>query len=177
MEWDYWKWLFRGINGQMGLAKFFDRWMIVHAILAFLGAKFITVPLQEVSTTLMLPFASIFIGLSFALAGNAQTLLLSKELRKLFNQHPDGLKNYLYTFQTSILILLVLLIGWGAAGFGMFSIANAYHMQFSVKVVLYFLSSVALRECWHVVLGSQILVLYKYFLEELSDGSDSTQEK
>jgi hypothetical protein len=93
MGWDYWKWFFKGINGQAGIAKFFDRWLIVHAIIAFACAKYIAVPLHEVSTTLMLPLASIFIGLSFALAGNAQTLLLSKELKRLFNEHQDGLKN------------------------------------------------------------------------------------
>jgi len=180
MKWDYWKWLFKGLNGKAGLRKFLDVWIIFHALIAYALSEIITMPLHDVSRTLMLPIASIFIGLSFAWAGNAQALLQTEELKKLFENHTDGLKNYIYTFQTSILIILVLLVGWGLAGLQVFQGVYVPYLPRLPELVLYFISSLAFRECWHVVLGSQILILQRLNIQNIladENNLDNSKDK
>lgn len=173
MRWHFWKWFFQGLNGKPGLLRLFDRWLVLHVGVGFGLAWLVEVPLHEAARTLILPLAGIFIGLSFAWAGNAQALLQTKKIEAIAGYHPDGIRHYVYTFQLAILILLVTLIAWGLAGLEVVSSESlrrkfslSYHTRhaasYLVEAFLYFLSSLTLRECWHVVLGSQSLILLRH---------------
>lgn len=165
MKWRFWRWLFVGLDSKKpGFFNFIDRWLIVHITVALLLAFFVSVGVKEASATVLLPLASIFIGLSFAWAGNAQALLQESEIEKLTESHPDGIESYLYTFQLAILVILITLVAWGMAGLGLFEAAflKISCLQYLVKFLLYLLASITLRECWHVVLGSQIMILSRY---------------
>jgi len=159
MKWRYWTWLFKGLNGKPGIAKFLNVWLLLHIAVATALAIWISIPLAEVARTMMLPLAGIFIGLSFAWAGNAQALLQTDEIEKLAEQHEDGIENYIYTFQTAILAILLSLVGWGLAGLKAFDANSLSIIAPFVEWILYLISSIALRECWHVILGSQLLIL------------------
>lgn len=162
MKWRYWTWLFRGLQGKPGIFKLWDRWFVLHILIAILMAFWISVPIDRAAQTLMLPLAGIFVGLSFAWAGNAQALLQSDEIERLAKQHDDGIENYIYTFQTAILTILLALVGWGLAGLRAFSVHCPVPLETIMEGVLYLISSIAFRECWSVVLGSQILILMRY---------------
>ncbi len=171
MKWRYWTWLFKGLNGKPGIVKFWNRWLFLHIAIATALTIWISMPLAEVARTMMLPLAGIFIGLSFAWAGNAQALLQSDEIEKMVEKHEDGIENYIYTFQTAILVILISLIGWGLAGLEAFSSVPHCYITFA----LYLISSIALRECWHVVLGSQLMILARYKIKQADVSTDTNE--
>ncbi len=164
----YWRWLFLGLNGDSGISKFFDRWIFFHLAIGLSLAALVSGSLTDISKTLMLPLASIFVGLSFAWSGNVQALLQSDEIEKMIKHHPDGLENYIYTFQTAILVILLSLIAWGIVGLHP-TIGNTpinYVIKFMIKFLMYSLSSIALRECWQVISGGQLLLLMRHIIKE-----------
>lgn len=124
-----------------------------------------SVPLSasKAANTVLLPLAGIFIGLTFAWAGNAQALLQSSEIDDLTKYHPGGFEEFVHVFQLAILVLLGTLVGWGIAGLEVFDATwptpHRIRTYFAVRSTLYASASIALRECWHVVLGSQLLLL------------------
>ena len=162
MRWQFWKWLFLGLEGKAGFRLLTDRWLIVHIIVGLMLSYFVKVPLHEAAQTVLLPLAGIFVGLSFAWAGNAQALLQSSEIEELSEYDKDGIQKFIYNFQLSILIILITMISWGLAGLKLFSACHNYILIIAIEVILYFLSSLTMRECWHVVLGSQMLILSRH---------------
>ncbi|MHA7834041.1 MAG: hypothetical protein ACX94A_06120 [Algiphilus sp.] len=132
----------------------------------FLFAFILPIPLDKAGTGLLLPLAGIFIGLSFAWGGNTQALLQSEEIQSMAKFRDGGFVEYLYTYQAAILLILVSLLFWAVAGLGVFDKVwptqeneGWYKM---VTGVLFFFASATLRECWHVVLGSQALLLARF---------------
>lgn len=156
----YWEWLFSS-----GYKRFFDAWLILHIVVAFVLAEFVPLPLYEASKGLLLPTVGILIGLSFAWSGNALALLSSTEIQDLSSHHDGGIVEYAYVLLTSILSLIVTLVGWGFAGLNIFDSVwpgeSSRVLYFVVKVFLYFILSLSIRECWQVVLGTQMLLLLK----------------
>jgi len=136
--------------------------MVVGGALAII----VPLPLKEAATSLLLPVAGIFIGLSFAWGGNAQALLQSSEVEALSGFKAGGYEDYVYAFQAAILVILVTLGLWGLAGLGVFDFvwpADSGGWPYTVVAsVLYFFVSLTLRECWHVVLGAQSLLLIRF---------------
>ena len=109
--------------------------------------------------------------MSFAWVGNAMAIVQSPEIEKLSEKNPAGYEVYAYTFQTAILALLVCLVLWGIAGLGVFGTMSSWDSSgWSYDVaawVLYGTVSLAIRECWHVVLGAQLLLLYQQAIRKL----------
>lgn len=165
MRWQYWKWFFFGIDAsKSGLLSLFDRWIFLHLIIAVALMALIETSIKNAASTVLLPLASIFIGLSFAWAGNAQALMQTDEITELSDYLQGGLPIYAYKFQTAILVILITLSAWGLGGLGVFenTIFLNTKIQNSIEITLYFLASFTLRECWHVVLGSQVMLIMRY---------------
>lgn len=158
---NYWPWLFWGDKQKPGIYKFWDRWLAAHLLAGLALALLLPIGLKEASSAFLLPLASIFIGLAFAWGGNAQALLQTEEIEELSTHHDGGIENYVYTYQTAILVILVTLVLWGFAGIGIYDSLFACCPTgiFATKVFLFFMASLTLRECWHVVLGSQFLLI------------------
>jgi hypothetical protein len=109
--------------------------------------------------------AAVFVGMSFAWVGTALSLIQTTEIESLAEQQSGGIEAYVYPFQTAILVLLTALVGWGIAGLGVFDrkctlYCPSWGYQ-AVSASMYGLASLTIRECWHVVLGSQMLLLYQ----------------
>jgi len=162
----FWKWFFHGSGAGPGIRRFFDIWFFVHIAVGVAASLIVPVSLQQAGTSLLLPLAGIFIGLSFAWGGNAQALLQTDEIEQFVAFRDGGYEEYIYTYQSAVLLILIALIGWGFAGLGIFdkvwptnSQGNLYHI---ISATLFFLASVTLRECWHVVLGAQALLLIRF---------------
>jgi hypothetical protein len=159
----YWRWLFRGSGGDPGIRRFVDWWLFVHVGVGIGLALATPIEIKEAANSVLLPLAGIFIGLCFAWGGNAQALLQTEELEDLSEKHPGGFAEYLYVYQTAILVVLVTLALWGFAGLGFFdavwpgAASNSAYMV--VRGILFALASLTLRECWHVVLGAQSMLL------------------
>jgi len=155
---NFWIWFFSRPDG--GLIRFVNWWLLLHFFVGVILSLVVPVSLSEAAKTVLLPLASILVGLAFAWAGNAQALLRSKEIDELSAFVAGGFETYAYTFQAAILCLLISVSAWGLAGLCVFD-GNAIGERGDrlAAPILYGLASMALRECWHVVLGAQSLLL------------------
>ena len=158
---NYWRWLFIGEKEKPGIYKFWNGWLVAHFLSGIILAWLLPICMKEAASAFLLPLASIFIGLAFAWGGNAQALLQTEEIEEFSRYHEGGIENYVYTYQTAILVILGTLVLWGLAGVGIYdSLLAGYPIVFFlVKIFLFFTASLTLRECWHVVLGSQYLLI------------------
>jgi hypothetical protein len=169
----FWSWLFKGSGNGAGLKRFLDRWILLHITVGLALAFLTPIPLKEAAVTLLLPVAGIFIGLSFAWGGNAQALPQSTEIENMSSFRDGGYVEYVYTFQAAILLILVTLVLWAIAGLGVFDMtwptcSNRY-VYFLISFFLFFFSSLTLRECWHVVLGAQSMLLARFQIRKSSN--------
>jgi hypothetical protein len=167
----YWKWLFVGADGHRpGCARFLDRWLFLHLLVGVGMAYVVPVSLSQAANAVLLPLAGIFIGLSFAWGGNANALLQTEEILDVSRHVAGGLAEYAYVYATAILILLATVAIWGIAGLDVFDKVWPTHDSFwygAISGLTYGVSSVALRECWHVVLGAQYLLLSRSKVQQL----------
>ena len=162
----FWRWFFHGTGAGSGLGRFWNRWLLFHLGVGLGLAALVPVPLAEAAHRILLPLAGIFVGLTFAWAGNAQALLQVSEIEELGAAHEGGFAEYAFTFQMAVLALLVALVAWGVAGLGVFDRPCWWDCPVLTpmlpQILLYGMSSLVLRECWHVVLGAQLLLLSRH---------------
>lgn len=116
----YWSWFFKGDGAKPGYKRVINRFLLVHLLIGFIISLLVNLKLYVCASTVLLPLAGIFIGLSFAWVQNAQSLLQSKAIIKMTKHHEGGFNEYVFSFQTSILVILIALIGWGFAGLQIF---------------------------------------------------------
>lgn len=160
---DFWTWLLKGSGNKPGFRRLWDLWLIVHLLLGVLLSVLLKSDLEMAAKTVLIPLSGIFIGLAFAWAGNAQSLLQSKEIHQLTKYHAGGYVEYLYIYQLAILIILTTLILWGLAALGMFDLQGALlksaKWYFVTKTILFTLASLTIKVCWNVVLGTQMMLM------------------
>lgn len=165
----FWDWLFRGTHGRRpGYRRFVDKWLLLHVVVGVCLSIFVKHPLPDVALAVLLPLAGVFVGLSFAWAGNAQTVLQSPEVEELMRHHPGGRVDYIYSFQASILLILASLVAWGLMGLGIPDLGRMPFVQYAYASLLFFLASMTVRECWSVVLGAQLLILARLEIRNTS---------
>jgi hypothetical protein len=159
----FWTWLFRGEDFRAGWRKYWNPWLILHIAVGGGLAWLVPLSLREAANAVLLPLAGIFVGLSFAWAGNAQALMQTSEIEIVADHHRGGFREYVFTFQSAILTILVTLGLWGLAGLGVFDRSCPWSCPWwgysVVRIVLFASASITLRECWHVVLGAQWMLL------------------
>ena len=162
----FWRWLVKGTGGNPGYHRLINRWMVLHVGIGMFLAWIVHVDLQTAASTVLLPLVGVLIGLCFAWAGNAQALLQAEEIEEMVQHHKGGIAEYVFTYQAAIFAILVTLSFWALAGFAVFDktwpTTDHGSCYFAVKSWLFTLSSLALRECWHVVLGAQWMLLVKH---------------
>lgn len=178
---DFWKWLFHGSGGASpGIFRLLTGWLLFH-ILVGIGVAF-AVPLEvsRAAQVVLIPMAGVFVGLTFAWVANVQMILLTDEIERLAKYVEGGYPTYVFSFQLGMLIVLASLVMWGIAGLGVFDSSECIFRPGLMcsniaKVVLFSSVSVALRECWHLIKASMILLVYRQEIRdvtrEASEGS------
>lgn len=165
----FWHWLAKGSGGAPGYQRLVNWWLIVHVAIGAFLAFGVRVDLGAAASTVLLPLAGILIGLCFAWAGNAQALLQTEELEEMTEFHSGGYAEYVFTYQAAIFAILVTVVAWALAGFEIFDktwpTGNRESWYFVVKAILFALSSLTIRECWHVVLGAQWMLLARHAIK------------
>lgn len=159
----FWRWLTNGSGGLPGIRRIVNRWLIVHFLIGVVLAAIVPIDLQAAASAVLLPLAGVLVGLSFAWAGNAQALLQTQEIESLSDFHPGGFIEYVYLYSLAILCILVTLAIWSLAGLRVFDAVwpTALHHKsyIAIKLLLFTLSSITPRECWHIVLAAQWMLL------------------
>lgn len=180
-DYSYWRWLFGSESGEPGYLKFKDRWLIAHGIVGVLLSALVPGTLRDASNAVLLPLAGTLIGLSFAWGGNASALLQTEEMEALAAKNPNGIEEYLYTYQSAILVLLATLSLWGLAGLGVFELFGSLYrwnpLRLLGRALVFSLLGLTVRECWHVVLGAQLMLLTRYKLRSSRPKGESSSGK
>lgn len=171
----FWRWFFQA-KPHSGWKKFVDRWLIAHAGAGVFLALMVPSDLKSSASTVLLPLVGVLIGLSFAWAGNAQALLQTEEIEELSEHHRVGFEEFVYTYQSAILVILSSVVLWGIAGLGVLDQKCFWNCSdvpyFVAKVLLYAFSSITLRECWQVVLGAQMMLLARWRIRRSRGGRE-----
>lgn len=159
----FWRWLVGGTGAGAGLRRYISWWLLPQVAVGVVLAVLVPASIAQAAKTFLLPLAAVLVGLAFAWGGNAQALLQTPEIEQLSDHRPGGLEEYVYTYQAAILVILCALTVWGLGAVGVFDKVwptearpRAY---FCTAVFLYFWACLSLRECWHVVLGAQLMLL------------------
>lgn len=161
--------------------------MFFHLIIGFglgFGGQ---IEAKDAASTILLPLAGIFVGLSFAWIGNTQAILKENEIEELMYRHQDGIEAYVYTYQLAILVILTTLIAWGVAGLGISRISSGVCLisvlgvdSFFCKLAtatLFALASATVRECWHIVLSSQMFILSRFKIRNHKQRGSSVEQR
>lgn len=159
----FWTWVFHGLGDGRGMWRIVNWWLVVHAAVGVALAFLAPVSLEEAGRLVALPVSSALVGLSLAWVGAAHAILVTPEIHDLAAAKKSGIADYVYTFQLAVLVLLVTFALWCVCALQVFdktwptpSSASAYA---TCRVLMFALTSLALREGWHAVLGSQWLLL------------------
>lgn len=172
----FWCWFICGYKGEAGYKKLLNKWLILHTFLAVALVFLTSKSPSELAIPILLPLAGTLIGLSFAWVGNALAILQTDELEKMTDNHPDGIANYIYYFQMAILILLVSLCFWGVVGLGVFDyFDDSKWVDVPVKFSMFFIASISIRECWNVVLFTQMLLMARVKIRKVNKAADNNE--
>jgi hypothetical protein len=199
---NFWKWFFFGTGGLSGWRRLVAPGLIFHVAAGFFGAMFIPANLKEISAAVLLPLASVFVGLTFAWVANVQAVLQSDEVFKLGQYKDGGFEDFVFPFQLGVLIILVCLVVWGLAGLGVFesvvalggnsaaqAISNStqklwvsfqagdgvsqffdqikvFWVYFIIKATLLATVSLSIRECWHMIGASMMLLILRRKMQQ-----------
>lgn len=163
IELSYWKWLAKGSGGKPGYRRLVNKWLLLHLAVGGFLAWCVKNDLTTAANSVLLPLVGILTGLSFAWAGNAQALMQVTQFEEMADFHEGGFIEYVFVYQTAIFTILVTLVAWAFAGFGIYDQTYPTPARccgyFAIKAVLFCFSSLTLRECWHVVLGAQWMLI------------------
>ncbi len=159
----FWRWFTKGSGGKAGFKRLINLWMLFHVGVGWGLSRLVPLELASAANAVLLPLGGILIGLAFAWAGNAKSLMQSTEIDELAEYHEGGFVDYVYTYQLAILVILMTIVLWALAGLEVYDkvwpkVSGGNH-YFVVQTILYSMSSLTLRECWHVVLGAQFMLL------------------
>lgn len=163
----FWTWLFWGIGtGKPGALKLLTPWLILDLSLAG-GIVFLAHPIQivEIAKSITIPAAGILLGMTFAWSGNITALLSTDELSELAEVSQGKMSDYVYTVQFSILILFVSCILWIFAALGLC-------VNIILQLLLFFMSSMAIRQCWRTILFAQYMTICRDFISRQKKKKD-----
>lgn len=170
----FWLWFFRSGQTKAGWRRLANKWALLHIVVGFFLTWIVKADLKTSASTVLLPLVGVIVGLSFAWAGNAQSLLQTPEIDDLDDYIAGGIPEFIFIFQTAILAILTSAVLWGLAGLGVFDHECFWKCSprwyFAASTTLYGFLSLTIRECWHVVLGAQGLLLMRLRKKRIDKG-------
>lgn len=176
----YWNWFISGSGAKPGYRRIINLWIIFHIGVGVLISFIVQANLDIAANTVLLPLVGIFIGFSFAWATIAQALMQSNEIDLLVKHHEGGLAEYIYLYQTAVLVIFITLILWGFAGLSVFDKlwpTTKQCITYTIfKTLLFAFCSMSLRECWHVIDNTHRLLLAKKVLRKAIEQKDQSKK-
>ena len=109
-----------GSGYKPGYRRVVNLWLTLHVFIGALCALVIPTEIKEAATTVLLPAASIFVGLTFAWIANVQGILQTDEATMIGGLHQGGFVEWVYPFQLGVLVMLFVLAAWGLFALGLF---------------------------------------------------------
>lgn len=159
----FWKWFVSGSGGHPGYRRIVNRWLLFHVAVGVAVAFAVPASIAQTANAVLVPLIGVFVGLSFAWGANAQSMLQTDQIRRMTAERAGGFAEYVFTFQIAMFVILATLAVWGLGGLSVFdqSWPTTVHpfAYGAVEITLYGLASLAVRECWHVIVGTQLMLL------------------
>lgn len=182
MKIDFGRWFFHGYDGSpKGYQRIFSgrkniKWLIIHLATGFLLSELVDSPMKEVARVVLLPLIAVIIGLTFAWAGNAQGFFQSKEIIEISKNKAGGYIDYIFVYQLSIFIVLLCSIMWSLLALDYKEInlfGQLFHPKYLpfqlrqlVKVFIYTITGITLREAWSVIQGVHYFLIARNIMFE-----------
>lgn len=161
----FWKWLFKGSgSAPAGILNIFNFYLFFHVLVSVIATILISGNPFEFASKALFPAASILIGISMAWTTRASTVLQTKELREALFTAERPAEDYVYGFQLSILVVIfmVVFVAIMAGGGINISLFGPKWDKIAAAFWLYFILSLALRECWGVINFTNMLSMLEY---------------
>lgn len=86
---DYWCWFIKGSGGRPGYRRLLDKCMLLHIVVGLVLSAAVPLHLKQAATTVLIPMSGVFVGVAFAYAVNAHSLIQSKEIQ-ILAEHKEG---------------------------------------------------------------------------------------
>jgi hypothetical protein len=162
----FWRWLWR-----KGLRRFLDGWLLAHLGVGILLHVGIDRSVKDSALAVFVPVGAIAVGLTFSWGASASALLQSPWVREV--GAVDGgqrFRNWVFSYQLAVLTTFVVLIAWALVALGIGHrlstiLGVAAQLRVPGRVLLFPLSSLAVRECWQVVSATQTYLLIGQLVE------------
>lgn len=161
----FWIWLIKGSGVSVpGYRNVINLYLLPHLMVGILATILIKQDGFTFAAKALFPASSILIGISLAWTTRASAVFQNAELRqKLFNDQRPA-EDYVYGFQLAILMVIIM-VGYTSvmAGGGLKISVFSYEIDRTISAFfMYFLMSIAIRECWGVVNFSNMLSILDY---------------
>ena len=177
-KFNFWRWLVKGTSGLPGYKRYVNRWLFIHVVVGLVLAKFVPVSLEQAATAVLIPLSGIFVALAFAWAVNSQSLMQSDELQIITKCKEGKFQDYVFTYQAAILVILITLILWGLSGLKVFDeqwpTRDNQQCYYVVKFILFAFSSITIRECWHVIIGTHWMLITQQEIKRVKNREKSS---
>lgn len=162
---------------KQGYYRLFNGYLLIHAIVGLVAWAIVRqhTTLHAAAGAILLPLLAAFVGVSFAWSGSSHALLQSPEIKRVANNAEDSLADYPYNYQAMTLAVFVAALLWAAAGLGAFSsppLSKALYCF--VGCAICSITSLALRECWQMVHGTQLFLVCQMYIADAGDADNTT---
>lgn len=161
----FWKWIRKGSeDGPPGIYNVWNWHIVLHLAIAGLATFLIKSDPFSFAQKALFPASSILIGLSIAWTTRASTILQVKDLRERLFTRERPAEDYIYGFQISILVVMIMIVYVAImAGGGLkISLMGKVFDEYASAFWMYFLFSITLRECWGVINATNMLSMLEY---------------
>lgn len=158
----FWQWFFYPEKSKRsGWKLLFTKWLLLDAAVSCILTFFLMVDGFSFASKTLFPAASILVSMAIAWTARASTILNDKDFRKKVVTDERPIEEYVYSYQLSLLILIsvIVYVALMAAGGLNFYIYDPDLCRNISSFWLYFLLSLAIRECWAVINFSNLLGL------------------
>jgi hypothetical protein len=134
--------------------RLFSEWTYLDFFASILVSFSVEQNPSDIAKSIIFPASAIFIGFTISWGANAQTLIMSKEIKRLSKYNSDGMENYIFPFHLAIFAFIFAVSMWGIAAIGVFDPAfvgdKLAFLRISGLFACVFLTCMALRICWSV---------------------------
>ena len=165
IEKNFWAWFGRGSGGGPGYLRIVNRKLWIDLVIGTILGFAVTKSLPDTGCTVLFPLAAVLVGMVFAWAGSAQALLQADEIVTIAKFVPGGYPEYVFTFQLSILVILITCVSWGIAALGVLE-GLSPDLHKVTTCFLYAITSLSIRKLWSMVLFSQAMLLMRVELQQ-----------
>lgn len=169
-------WLVTSEKAGGGLARWWNSYLLVHAAVGIgLGLAF-QQDLSDRARSVVLPLAGVLVGLTFAWAATAISIVSSTEFRRIMVGSRQGVRGTANYYQLAILAVLSATVLWALAGLGPFRVplgASAVAVvNKAIAMSLFGVTSFAVMECWSAVNLTRLTLLLYNTVKQSDDSKE-----